>query len=169
MNTLKTILTSLGLLFSLILSAQKSDTPTDLPYSNKIEVSNKALESLFLAPEIISLDLAPGFRLEGKIKNRSDHGGYVTSLLIKVESRPGGMLSISRYTDPKGNISYAGQALLYTSVKYPAYRSRFFLLICAALNEGSAAITACRSISFLLNGFLGSIPKQICSKNTLKP
>jgi hypothetical protein len=111
MNTLKTILTSLGLLFSLILSAQKSDTPTDLPYSNKIEVSNKALESLFLAPEIISLDLAPGFRLEGKIKNRSDHGGSVTSLLIKVESRPGGMLSISRYTDPKGNISYAGHLL----------------------------------------------------------
>jgi len=38
MNTLKTILTGLGLLFSLILSAQKSDSPTDLPYSNKIEV-----------------------------------------------------------------------------------------------------------------------------------
>jgi hypothetical protein len=111
MNTLKTILTSLGLLFSLILSAQKSDTPTDLPFSNKIEISSQTLESLFLAPEVISLDLAPGFRLEGKIKNRSDHGGTVTSLLIKVESRPGGMFSISRYTDPKGRIYYTGHLL----------------------------------------------------------
>ena len=111
MNTLKTIFSGLGLLFSLILSAQKSDSPTDLPYSNKIEVSSHALESLFLAPEIISLDLAPGFRLEGKIKNKSEHGGSVISLLIKVESRPGGMLSISRYTDSKGNIYYAGHLL----------------------------------------------------------
>ena len=111
MNTLKTILTGLGLLFSLMSSAQKSDGPTDLPYSKKIEVSSQVLESLFLSPEIISLDLAPGFRLEGKIKNKSDHGGSVTSLLIKVESRPGGMLSISRYTDQKGNIYYAGHLL----------------------------------------------------------
>jgi hypothetical protein len=111
MNTLKTILTGLGLLFSLILSAQKSDSPTDLPYSNKIEVSSQALESLFIAREIISIDLASGFRLEGKIKNKSEHGGSVISLLIKVESRPGGMLSISRYTDPKGKIYYAGHLL----------------------------------------------------------
>src|ERR1700733_8375270 len=111
MNTLKTILTGLGLLFSLILSAQKSDSPTDLPYSNKIEVSSQSLESLFLAPETVSLDLAPGFRLEGKIKNKSNHGGSVTSLLIQFESRPGGMLSITHYTDPKGNIYYAGHLL----------------------------------------------------------
>jgi hypothetical protein len=111
MNTLKTIFSGLGLLFSLTLSAQKSDSPADLPYSNKIEVSSHALESLFLVPEIISLDLAPGFRLEGKIKNKSEHGGSVISLLIKVESRPGGMLSISRYTDSKGNIYYAGHLL----------------------------------------------------------
>ena len=111
MNTLKTILTGFSLLCSLILSAQKIDSPTDLPYSNKIEVSSQALESLFLAPETISLELAPGFRLEGKIKNKSNHGGSVTSLLIKVDSHPGGMLSISRYTDPKGNIYYAGHLL----------------------------------------------------------
>jgi hypothetical protein len=111
MNTPKTILTGLGLLFSLILSAQKNDAPADIPYSNKIEVNSQALESLFLTPETISLDLAPGFRLEGKIKNKSEHGGLVTSLLIRVESRPGGMLSISRYTDPKGNIHYAGHLL----------------------------------------------------------
>jgi hypothetical protein len=110
MNTLKTILTGSGLIFSLILSAQKNSS-TDLPYSNKIEVSSKALETLFLAPEIISLDLAPGLRLEGKIKNKSDHGSSVKSLLIQVDSRPGGMLSISRYTDPKGNIYYAGHLL----------------------------------------------------------
>jgi hypothetical protein len=110
MNTLKTILTGSGLIFSLILSAQKNSS-TDLPYSNKIEVSSKALETLFLAPDIISLDLAPGFRLEGKIKNKSDHGSSVKSLLIQVDSRPGGMLSISRYTDPKGNIYYAGHLL----------------------------------------------------------
>ena len=57
MNTLKTILSGLCLLFSLMLSAQKMIRPTDLPYSNKIEVSNQALESLFHSPEIISLDL----------------------------------------------------------------------------------------------------------------
>ncbi len=111
MNTPKTILTGFGLLFSLILSAQKSDSPTDLPYSNKIEVSSSALESLFLAPEIISLDLAPGFHLDGKIKNKSEHGSSVISLLIKVDSRPGGMLSISRYTDTKGKIYYTGHLL----------------------------------------------------------
>jgi hypothetical protein len=111
MNTLKTILTTLGLLFSLILSAQKNDSPADLPYSNKIEVSSQVLESLFHSSEIISLDLAPGFHLEGTIKNKSEHGSSVTSLLIKVASRPGGMLSISRYTDPKGNTYYAGHLL----------------------------------------------------------
>jgi hypothetical protein len=111
MNTLKTILTCSGLLFSLILSAQKKDSPTDIPYTEKIEVSSQALESLFLSPETVSVDLAPNFRLEGKIKNKSNHGSSVTSLLVKVDSRPGGMLSISRYTDPKGNIYYAGHLL----------------------------------------------------------
>jgi hypothetical protein len=111
MNTLKTILTGFCLLVSMMLSAQKNDSPTDLPYSNKIEVSSQILESLFLLPETVSLDLAPGFRLEGKIKNKSDHGNSVTSLLIKVDSRPGGMLSLSRYKDPKGNIYYAGHLL----------------------------------------------------------
>ena len=111
MNTLKTILTGFCLLFSMTLSAQKNDSPTDLPYTNKIEVSNQSLESLFLSPEIISLDLAPNFRLEGKIKNKSNHGSSVMSLLIQVDSRPGGMLSLSRYIDPKGNIYYAGHLL----------------------------------------------------------
>jgi hypothetical protein len=111
MNTLKAIITGFSLLFSLMLSAQKNDSPADLPYSNKIEISGQALEYLFIAPEIISLDLAPGFRLEGKIKNKSEHGHSVVSLLIKVDSRPGGMLSISRYTDPKGNIYYSGHLL----------------------------------------------------------
>ena len=111
MNTLKTILTSLGLLFSLILSAQKNNTTADIPYSSKIELNSQALESLFLASETVSLDLAPGFRLEGKIKNKSEHGGSVISLLISVESRPGGMFSLSRYTDPKGYIHYSGHLL----------------------------------------------------------
>jgi hypothetical protein len=111
MNTLKTILSSICLLFSLMLSAQKTDPSIDLPYSNKIEVSNQALESLFQASDYISLELAPGFRLEGKIQNKSDHGSSVISLLIKVDSRPGGILSISRYKDPKGNIYYAGHLL----------------------------------------------------------
>jgi len=111
MNTLKTILSCFCLLFSLLLSAQKKESPTDIPYSNKIEVSNQALESLFQSAENISIDMAPGFHLNGKIQNKSEHGSSVTSLLIKVESRPGGMLSISRYKDPKGNIVYAGHLL----------------------------------------------------------
>lgn len=111
MNTLKTILSGFCLLLSGMLSAQKNDPSADLPYSNKIELNTQALESLFQANENISIDLAPGFRLEGKIQNKSAHGNSVNSLLIKVESRPGGMLSISRYKDPKGNIYYAGHLM----------------------------------------------------------
>jgi hypothetical protein len=111
MNTLKIILSCICLLFSLALSAQKKDTHADLPYSNKIEVSDQVLEALFQARENISMELAPGFRLEGKIENKTDHGNSVISLLIKVDSRPGGMLSISRYRDPKGKIYYAGHLL----------------------------------------------------------
>jgi hypothetical protein len=111
MNTLKTILSSICLLLSLALSAQKREFPTDLPISNKIEVSSRSLEALFHSPENLSLELAPGFRLEGKIQNKSDHGSSVISLLIKVDSKPGGMLSVSRYKDPAGNIYYAGHLL----------------------------------------------------------
>jgi hypothetical protein len=111
MNTLKTILYVFCLLCNQQLSAQKKDSPPDLPYSNKIEISARSLESLFQSPETISMELAPGFRLEGTIQNKSDHGHSVVSLLIKVESRPGGMLSISRYQDPKGNIYYSGHLL----------------------------------------------------------
>jgi len=111
MHILKTFLSSICLLFSLLLSAQQKEPPSDLPYSNKIELSNQALESLFKASGHISIELAPGFLLEGKIQNKSDHGNSVTSLLVKVDSRPGGMLSISRYKDPKGNIFYAGHLL----------------------------------------------------------
>ena len=99
------------MLFSLLLSAQKKGSATDLPYSNKIEVSNRALEELFLAQGNISMELAPGFGLVGKIQNKSEHGNSVTSLLIKVDSHPGGMLSICRYKDPKGNIYYTGHLL----------------------------------------------------------
>src|ERR1700709_1869687 len=111
MNTLKTILSGFCLLLSGMLSAQKNDPSADLPYSNKIELNTQALESLFQANENIAIDLAPGFRLEGKIQNKSAHGNSVNSLLIKVESRPGGMLSISRYKDPKGHIYYAGHLM----------------------------------------------------------
>ncbi len=111
MHILKTFLSSICLLFSLLLSAQQKDAPSDLPYSNKIELSNQALESLFQASGHISIQLAPGFFLEGKIQNKTDHGNSVISLLVKVDSHPGGMLSISRYKDPKGNIFYAGHLL----------------------------------------------------------
>jgi hypothetical protein len=111
MNTLKTILSSSCLLFSLVLSAQKKDSSADLPYSNKIEVSSKALESLFTSTENISTDLAPGFHLEGAIQNKTEHGNSVISLLVKLNSHPGGMLSISRYTDSQGNRSYTGHLL----------------------------------------------------------
>ena len=111
MNTLKTILGCICLLFSLMLSAQKKENHADLPYSNKIEVGDQVLEALFQVPENISMELAPGFRLEGKIQNKTDHGNSVISLLIKVDSPPGGMLSISRYRNPKGKIYYTGHLL----------------------------------------------------------
>ncbi len=94
-----------------MLSAQKKDSLSELPYSNKIEVSDQALEALFHAPENISVELAPGFRIEGKIENKSDHGNSVVSLLIKMRTDSGGMLSISRYSDPNGNIYYTGHLL----------------------------------------------------------
>jgi hypothetical protein len=111
MNTVKTLLTGICLFFSYLLSAQQKDTQSDLPYSNKIEVSNETLESLFQASGQISIDLAPGFHLEGAIQNRSEHGNSVVSLLINVQSRPGGMLNISRYRDEKGHLFYAGRLL----------------------------------------------------------
>jgi hypothetical protein len=111
MNTVKTFFTGVCLFFSLLLSAQQKDSQNDLPYSNKIEVSNETLESLFMASSQISLDLAPGFHLEGTIQNKSEHGNSVVSLLINVQSRPGGMLNISRYRDEKGRLFYAGRLL----------------------------------------------------------
>jgi hypothetical protein len=108
MNTLKMIFCGFCLLFSLSLTAQKKAPDTELPYSNKFEVSNQALEALFQGSQFISLDLAAGFRLEGKIQNKSEHGNSVTSLLIQVGSRPGGMLSISRYKDENGHVYYSG-------------------------------------------------------------
>jgi hypothetical protein len=94
-----------------MLSAQKKDSPSELPYSNKIEVTGQALETLFLAPENISVELAPGFRIEGTIENKSDHGNSVVSMLIKMKTASGEMLSISRYRDPNGSIYYAGHLL----------------------------------------------------------
>src|SRR5664279_2745585 len=93
MNTLKMILSGFCLLLSLMLSAQKTDPSTNLPYSNKIEVSSQALESLFQSSDFISIEMAPGFRLDGKIQNKSNHSNSVISLLIKVDSRPGGLLN----------------------------------------------------------------------------
>ncbi len=94
-----------------MLSAQKKDSPSDLPYSNKIEVSDQSLEALFHAPENVSVELAPGFRIEGTLENKTDHGNSVVSLLIKMKSTSDGMLSISRYRDPNGGIYYTGHLL----------------------------------------------------------
>lgn len=111
MHTLKSILSGLCLIFSLSLIAQKKGSATELPYSNKTEISDKVLESLFQFTGKISIDLAPGFRLEGNVQNKSNHGNAVISLLINVENRPGSMLSITRYKDPNGRLFYSGNLL----------------------------------------------------------
>ena len=111
MNTLKTILSGFSLLCCFVLSAQTRESSTDLPYSNKMEVSDKALEGLFLSPDNISAELAPGFYLEGKIENKRNHGKAVSSLLIRVSGRTGGMFSITRYKDSNGHIYYSGRLL----------------------------------------------------------
>jgi hypothetical protein len=111
MNTLKTILSGTLLLFSLSLFAQKEESASDLPYINKFEVTSQVLESLFLATGHITLEMAPGNRVEGIIQNKSQHGNSVVSLLIKLENRPGGTLSISKYKDPNGHVVYAGHLL----------------------------------------------------------
>ena len=111
MKTLKTILTGFTLILCQQLCAQQTDPAPDLPYSNKIEISPDALEKLFHSPDDVAIVLEPGFELKGKVKNRTDHGNSVTSLLIDVASRPGGTLSISRYQDAGGKIYYSAHLL----------------------------------------------------------
>jgi hypothetical protein len=108
---LKTTLSGICLLVGLVLSAQNKETDLNLPYSNKIELNDQALESLFHSEQNISLELGTGFHLEGKVQNKTDHGNSLISLLIEVSSAPGGMFSISRYVDPSGKIVYAGRML----------------------------------------------------------
>ena len=111
MNTLKKIFCIISLLFSLSLSAQKKESAPELPYTNKIEVSDQVLESIFQASGNIALEISPGFKLEGNVRNKSAHGNSVVSVLIKLEGSPGGMLSISRYKDPNGHLLYTGHLL----------------------------------------------------------
>ncbi|HEY4967537.1 MAG TPA: hypothetical protein VII28_14125 [Puia sp.] len=111
MHTLKSILSGLFLLFSISLIAQKKDAVTDLPYSNKTEISDQVLESLFQSTGKISINLAPGFRLEGNIQNKSYHEDSVISLLIKLENREGALLSITRFKEPNGHLFYSGNLL----------------------------------------------------------
>ena len=111
MNTLKTIICSLCLLGSLFVSAQKKEEVSDLPFSNKFEISVKTLESLFQSPDGISMDLAPGFHIEGTVENKTEHSQTITSILIKLNNHTGGILSITRYRDQNGKIYYSGQLL----------------------------------------------------------
>ncbi len=111
MKNPKAILCSFCLLFTLTVSAQNIATSADLPYSNKIEVSNKALESLFISPANVSIELAPGLHIQGTIENKTDHGSSTVSILIKLSGSHPGMLHVTRYKNPAGNIYYAGQLL----------------------------------------------------------
>jgi hypothetical protein len=110
MHTLKSIFCNLCLLWSLTLSAQRKDAAANPPYSNKTEVSEQVLESLFQSAGKISMDVA-GFRLEGYIQNKSNHGDSIISLLIRVENRPGSTLSLTRYKNSNSYISYSGNLL----------------------------------------------------------
>lgn len=111
MHTLKSILSGICLLCCLGLAAQRKNLVSDIPYSNKIQISEQVLESLFNSAGKISLDLSPDFHLAGYVQNKSNHGNSVTSLLVKVENGKGGMLSIIRYKDFNGHISYSGNFL----------------------------------------------------------
>jgi hypothetical protein len=111
MKLLKTIFISCCLMGSLKSSAQKTTSPAEIPYSNKIELNDLALEKLFQSQANVSVELGPGFRLEGTIQHRSDPGNALKTLLIHVSSKPGGTLSLSRYKDPEGHIFYAGHLM----------------------------------------------------------
>jgi hypothetical protein len=108
---LKTTITGICLLCGLVLSAQNKEAEINLPYSNKIELNDQALESLFHSPDNISLELGTGFRLQGRIQNKTDHGNSLVSLLIEVDNPTGALFSLSRYADPSGKIFYAGRLL----------------------------------------------------------
>jgi hypothetical protein len=109
--TLKTILSTIAVLSGLILSAQNKESVPEFPWSHSIQLNEQALESLFHSPDKISIELGPGFRIEGKIQDKTDHGNAIISLLIRVESSPAGFFSISRYSDPMGRIAYTGRLL----------------------------------------------------------
>jgi hypothetical protein len=111
MYTLKSFFCGLSLLFSITLIAQKKYADADLPYSNKTQVSDQVLESLFQTVGKISTELAPDLRLEGNIIYKSNHGDSIMSILIRVENRPGSMLSLTRYKNSNGHISYSGNLL----------------------------------------------------------
>jgi hypothetical protein len=111
MYTRKSILSGFCLLFSISLTAQKKDLASDIPFSNKTEVSSQVLESLFQSKGKISIELTPGFRLDGNIQNKSSHGDTVISILVKLENRKGGMLSITRFKDANAHVSYGGTLL----------------------------------------------------------
>jgi hypothetical protein len=111
MYTLKSILSGLCLFFSISLTAQKKDSDTGLPYSNKTEINNQVLESLFQSDGKISMDLATGLRLEGTLQNKLNYGDSIISILIRVENRPGSLLSLTRYKDTNGHVSYSGNLM----------------------------------------------------------
>jgi hypothetical protein len=126
MKILKTIICGLCLLSSLLASAQTRKSVSDLPYSNKFEVSSKTLESLFQTSDTVSMELTPGFRIEGNIENKTVHSPAITSILVKLstgDNAPqlpvnsqrsisnGGILSITRYRDQNGKTYYSGQLL----------------------------------------------------------
>ncbi len=111
MNTLKTILSGILLLLSMMSSAQKTAPAPDLPFSKKILLTDQALESLFGLTDNISVELGTGFHLDGKILNKTFHGNSGISLLIKVYSQTGGMLNITRFIDLHGKIYYTGRLL----------------------------------------------------------
>src|SRR6516165_4457170 len=111
MYTLKSFLSGICLLVSLALAAQKRDSVSDLPFSNKTEVSIQVLDYLFQAKGKIAIDLSPGFHIEGNIQNKSSHGDEVVSLLIKLDNRKGSLLSLTKTRDKNGNIFYKGSLL----------------------------------------------------------
>lgn len=124
MKNLRTIACCLSLsLFGLAASAQQKEIPLNEPDLNKPELFRQspdmiALESAQVSsllsssvgePVVISL---PSFRFEGTvISTVSKYASSIESVVIRSSNFQGATLTLTKITEPSGNISYTGRIL----------------------------------------------------------
>jgi hypothetical protein len=110
-------------LFAFAASAQQQDIPLNQPDLSKPDLFSQAPEKVALEssqiavllsasvgePVVISL---PSFRFEGTvISTVSKYASSIESVVIRSSNYHGATLTLTRITEPSGNISYTGRIL----------------------------------------------------------